>query len=179
MIEEWRDVVGYDDMYKGYYQVSSLGRVRGLDRSDNAGKHQRGRILKQSTSIHGYKLVGLSKNGEVSTKSVHRLVTMAFLENEENKPYINHKDENKKNNNVDNLEWVTPKENSNYGTAIKRRVEKQSKPIKVIYQDDTYEIWESASKFAREYGNGVKRSNVVQVLSGDKKSHHGLRFEYV
>lgn len=180
MIEEvWKDILDFDGLYKGYYQISNLGRVRSLDRVDSLGRKQIGCILIGSNSWNGYRQVSLKRNSKSKTFRVHRLVANAFLENNDNKPQVNHKDEDKHNNNVKNLEWVTIKENANYGTRNERLAKSQSKPIKVIYQDDTYEIWESASKFAREYGNGVKRSNIVQVLSGDKKTHRGLRFEYV
>lgn len=179
MNEEWRDVVGYDDMYKGMYQVSNMGRVRSLDRIDSVGKRQHGRILKAHPNSRGYMQVYLMKNGNGNSITVHRLVATAFIDNLDNKPYINHKDEDQHNNNVNNLEWVTAKENVNYGTALERRIKSQYKKIMVIYQDNTYEYWESATTFAKEYRNGVKSSNIVNVLKGKRKTHKGLRFEYV
>lgn len=107
MNEEWRDVVGYDDMYKGMYQVSNMGRVRSLDRIDSVGKHQYGRVLKYGDSGDGYKMVVLTKNAKSRGVKVHRLVAMAFVENKDNKLVVNHKDEDKYNNTPDNLEWVT------------------------------------------------------------------------
>lgn len=175
MNEEWRDIVGYE----GYYQVSSLGRVRSLDRLNSRGVPLIGNIMKSNSNNKWYKVVILNKNSNKKTFKIHRLVAKAFIHNPENKPFVNHKDENKNNNNVDNLEWVTPKENSNYGTRNKQISEKNSKPIKVIYRDNTYEIWESATIFAKEYGNGVDKRNIVAVLKGRRKTHAGLRFEYV
>lgn len=172
--EEWRDVVGYDDMYKGMYQVSNMGRVRSLDRIDSIGRHVKGRIISLRLNNYGYMRAILMKNGKQYTRTVHRLVALAFIDNPDNKRDVNHKDEDKTNNNVDNLEWMTQKENINYGT----RNERASKPIKVIYQDNTYEIWESASVFSQEYGNCVKQGNIVAVLKGRRKTHGGLRFEY-
>lgn len=174
MNEEWRDVVGYE----GYYQVSNLGRVKSLERIDSNKHLVKERILKQS--MRGkYLKVELSRSGSPAIFSVHRLVAKAFSENKENKPVVNHINEDKLNNNADNLEWVTYKENSNHGTVIDRRVKKRYIPIKVIYQDNTYEIWESATVFAKEYGNGVTKQNIVAVLKGRSKTHAGLRFEYV
>lgn len=118
MNEEWRDVVGYGDMYKGMYQVSNLGRVRSLDRIDSVGKHQYGRVLKYGDSGDGYKTVVLTKNAKSRTIKVHRLVAMAFVENKDNKLVVNHKDEDKYNNTPDNLEWVTHKENVNYMAQV-------------------------------------------------------------
>lgn len=178
MIEIWKDVILLDNFYKGYYQVSNLGRVRSLDRIDSMGRKQKGCILQGSNSWNGYKQVSLKKNSNSNTFRVNRLVAITFIPNPYNKPQVNHLDEDKTNNKVDNLEWVTIKENANWGTGIKRSAKNRSKRIKVIYQDDTYEFWESATAFAREYGNGLIRSHIVSVLTGNRKTHAGLRFEY-
>lgn len=172
--EEWRDVVGYDDMYKGMYQVSNFGRVRSLDRLDSICRCVKGHVLSLRLNNYGYIRVSLTKNGKTNTIPVHRLVAIAFIYNPENKRDVNHIDEDKTNNNASNLEWMTQKQNINYGTRNKRA----SKPIKVIYQDNTYEIWQSASVFAKEYGNYVAQQNIVKVLKGRRKTHRGLRFEY-
>ena len=73
------------------------------------------RILKQSANENGYRRVQLSKNGKIKCFQVHRLVALAFVPNIENKTQVNHIDENKENNKADNLEWVTARENNNYG----------------------------------------------------------------
>lgn len=175
--EVWRDVVGYE----GLYQVSNLGRVKSLDRlingrcSGHKTKFEE-RILKTFTNKKGYYRVGLVKNRKQIKYFVHRLVAIAFIPNPENKPYINHKDETPYNNNVNNLEWVTPKENSNYGTLIERSAKSHSKPIKFIYRDDTYEVWESQTALAREFK--IEKSGINMVLKGRIKAYHGLRFEY-
>lgn len=99
MEEEWRPVKGYE----GLYEVSNMGRVKSLHASQ-------GRILKQGTS-HGYMLVNLCKDGICNMKQVHRLVATAFIRNPNNYEVVNHKDGNKKNNTVDNLEWCTQRYN--------------------------------------------------------------------
>lgn len=102
LVEElWQDIDGYE----GLYMISNLGRVKSL--------HGKGRILKQSNS-NEYSHVSLYKNGNGKTLLVHRLVGNAFVPNPENKPEINHKDGNKRNNVVTNLEWVTARENQNH-----------------------------------------------------------------
>lgn len=115
MQEIWKDIKGYE----GLYQVSNLGRIKSLKRqrevnlmySTKATVPER--ILKYGTS-QGYLAVTLAKN-KVNTKiRVHKLVALNFIPNPENKPHINHKDGNKHNNSVDNLEWVTPKENTKH-----------------------------------------------------------------
>jgi len=172
MIEEWRDIEGYE----GYYQVSNLGRVRSVDRFDDRGFHQRSCILKSTDNGKGYRTVGLTKKAKGKRVRVHRLVAHAFIPNPDNKPYVNHKDETRDNNNVDNLEWVTHKENINYGTHNDRVAKANSIPIKVIYPDNTYEYWESATIFARE--NGLKQANISSALLGKVKKAYGLKIEH-
>lgn len=108
MNEEWRDIKGYE----GKYQVSNLGRVKSLN-------YNREKILKPRNS-NGYLRVELHKKGKGKNCLVHRLVAEAFIENPNNYPIINHKDENPSNNIVSNLEWCTYKHNNNYGTHNKR-----------------------------------------------------------
>lgn len=105
--EEWRDVPGFD----GVYQVSNLGRVRSLPRKVwNYTKP--GRIMADYCKPNGYKTVGLSHGGKHCKHAyVHRLVAQAFIPNPENLPEINHKNFDKKDNRVSNLEWVTSAEN--------------------------------------------------------------------
>lgn len=139
MIETWKNVKGYE----GMYQVSNLGRVKSLSRSiyDSRGYtvYRKGKIKKPSFDKNGYPQIGLCKNGTVVTRKIHRLVAEAFIPNPENKPEINHKDEDKANNCVDNLEWMTEKENVNYGYGAKRRAKsnqllakQQAKPVQCI-----------------------------------------------
>ena len=116
MKEEWRDIKGYEDLY----QVSNLGRVKSL--KDNKGNY-REKILSNSTTTQGYLFVHLYKNGKVKLFTVHRLVAMHFIDNSNNYKEVNHKDENKSNNCVENLEWCTREYNNNYGTKNKRHSE--------------------------------------------------------
>lgn len=117
MEEIWKDVVGFE----GVYQVSNLGRVRSL----GFDIWHKGRILKPHLDSRGYYLmVGLNRNKHPHHKNVHRLVAEAFIPNPNNYPCVNHKDECKTNNNVDNLEWCTYEYNMNYnnGAAMKRAI---------------------------------------------------------
>lgn len=112
MEEIWKDVVGYE----GYYQVSNLGRVRSLDRIASNGRKIKGKILSAKVNTPPYyPRVSLSVNGKMKLVQVHRLVAQAFVYNPdpEHKTQVGHKDESRTNNRADNLEWVTPKENSN------------------------------------------------------------------
>ena len=121
-MEKWKPIEGYE----GLYMVSDKGRVKSIDRivHRNRGttKMLHGRIIRQQKGTNGYLFVTLSKQGKIKPLGVHRLVAMAFVDGHEAGLVVNHKDENKHNNNASNLEWVTLKQNANYGTAIVRRV---------------------------------------------------------
>ena len=112
-MEEWRDIKGYE----GRYQVSNLGRVRSL--RDNHGNY-REKIRATILNKEGYNYISLYKEGKIKMCLVHRLVAEAFIDNPNNYKEVNHKDENKQNNSVSNLEWCTAEYNCNYGTRNKR-----------------------------------------------------------
>ena len=136
MIEEWRPVVGYE----GLYEVSNTGRVRSLDRYvKGKGKSyflHKGRVLSPAIKPEGYLIVRLQRR----TFYIHRLVTAAFLPNPDNLPEVNHKDEDKTNNRVENLEWCDHKYNMNYGT---RNIRSRDTHIKNGY-------WSGLSKEEKE-----------------------------
>lgn len=128
--EEWRDIIGYE----GKYQVSCFGRVRSVERVIktnrlNITKLVKGRIMKLKLRREGYLEVNLWLDGKYKTHKVHRLVAMAFIVNPNNYKEINHKDENKANNHINNLEWCTSKYNANYGGRNKRCALSKSKAV--------------------------------------------------
>ena len=112
--EIWRDVAGYE----GYYQVSTVGRVRSLNRiikrANNSPVLRKGVMLTPQKDKDGYLIVGLKMGGKEYKAKVHRLVAEAFIPNTKNKPIVNHLDGDKGNNAVNNLEWCTVKENSHH-----------------------------------------------------------------
>lgn len=180
--EIWRPVPNYE----GFYEVSNAGRVKSVYRYK--------RILKPMISNTGYERVDLFKNKVREQFSVHRLVAMAFIQNPYNKPYVNHKDENKLNNCADNLEWVTPIENCNYGTAVKRRTQHFdythrrinnseqiaacSKPIAQYTKDGQFiRKWKSATECCQ--ANGWTMSNVRRAATGKHKTAYGYVFKEV
>lgn len=111
MEENWKNIEGYE----GLYQVSNFGRIRGLDRvverKNNNPTTIKGRVKNNQQYVNGYLFVALCKNGIKKPLSVHRLVANSFIPNPDNKPEVNHKDLNKHNNHVDNLEWCSHSEN--------------------------------------------------------------------
>ncbi len=135
-MELWKDITGYE----GLYQVSNLGRVKSLDRqvkSKNGSiAAKKGKLLKQTKRTKGYLCVNLSSNGKSKCIEVQRLVALEFLPNYSGKPCVNHKDENKENNCYQNLEWVTYKENNEYGSRIEKasKARINGKLSKKVYQ---------------------------------------------
>lgn len=112
MLETWLPVKDYE----GIYEVSDLGRIKALDRyvMNNGGlQHKHERILKPHKNNQGYLMVVLCKEGKIKPIGVHRVVAMAFIDNPEDKPVVDHIDTNPLNNCVDNLRWATVKENAN------------------------------------------------------------------
>lgn len=166
MNEIWKDIEGYE----GLYQVSNLGRVKRV---------KTGRILKgcKDRYGYGYLLVSLYKNGSQSTKRIHRLVAQAFIPNPENKPEVNHIDENKTNNMISNLEWSTSKENINHGTRTERAGKTLSIPIIAtsIKTGKSTEFY-GVSECARQLD--LNRGNITSVLNGRLNHTGGYTFKY-
>lgn len=160
MNEIWKDIEGFE----GLYQVSNLGRVKRV---------KTGRVLKGCKYRGGYLMVRLYKNNIRSNKTIQRLVADAFIPNSENKPQVNHIDEDKTNNMVSNLEWMTAKENCNHGT----RNERTSIPI-IATNIKTGESQEFYG--ARECGRqlGLDPSSITKVLKGKRKQTGGYTFKY-
>lgn len=163
MTEEfWKDIKGYE----GLYQVSNLGRVKSLKRGSE-------RILKPRVKSSGYIEVVLYKNSKPKNIRVNRLVAQTFIPNPEDKPQVNHIDEDKTNNMVSNLEWVTAKENMNHGT----RNERISKKIKVIdIANGEYNYYYSTRECGRKLG--LNPPSITNCLKGRLRQTGGYMFEY-
>lgn len=168
---EWRTIEGFED-----YAVSDTGLVMRI-RFKRMGRDN---ILKPRDNGRGYYRVTLMKDAKPHQLSIHRLVALAFIPNPNNLPFINHKDENPSNNNVDNLEWCDAKYNNNYGT-VKERLSKSHKGYKhtaeakekisnnnakakskPVYCDGL--IFESGAACARYYN--ISQSSISDYLTG-------------
>ena len=146
-MEEWRDIKGY----KGYYQISNFGRVKSLPRDVGSNRCKNETIMKTSLDKDGYEHLVLRKNGKQRHFRVNRLVAEAFLENPNNYLQVNHKDEDKTNNNVNNLEWCSAKYNVNYGS----RTEKASKKVICVTTGKIFKSIAEASKYYNLRGNHI------------------------
>lgn len=175
--ECWRWIPGYE----GIYQVSTRGRVRSVDRwvtySDGSKHLHEGRILKPARNKNGYFRVDLCRNDKHRNFSIHRLVAMAWIDNSEEKPEINHIDEDKSNNDVYNLEWSTAKENSNFGTRNKRVADRLSKAVQAIDPKTGVVVMEFPST-AEAGRNGFLFRNISLCCLGKQRTHKGFIWRY-
>lgn len=181
-MQEWKPVVNYE----GLYVVSNDGQVKSLFRYK--------RTLKQSVGKHGYCTVELFKNGKSKRLLVHRITAQAFIPNPNCFPQINHIDENRLNNSVNNLEWCTAKYNANHGTRNERirqhndystnerkqiaRIngKKVSKRTIQIIPNGIEIRYESAKQASIK--TGIDHSHICDAAKGKRKTAGGCRWEY-
>ena len=172
MQEIWKDVVGYE----GLYQVSNMGRVKSFCQSTKFHK-QKEFILKPSLINTGYEVVTLYSKEKRKKFQIHRLVATAFIPNPNNLPCVNHKDENKENNSVENLEWCDYVYNSNYGTGIERSKEKRLGNKFVVINLDTGEVYQTPKDASR--ATGIHNDSISKVCKGKSKTAGGYRWRYL
>lgn len=189
MQEIWKDIKDFE----GMYQVSNLGRVRSVDRFDNTGRLRKGKIKAPQDNGYGYKIVQMHKDGKQKTSRVHRLVATAFIENPDNKPEVHHIDADTSNNAVENLAWVTSKENNNFPEHIEsikknpnwlRGIKKGAEKSAVVRshrtrftRDNVSLEFSSLTEGARQLG--LHQSSCVKVANGKQKHTQGYKVEYV
>ncbi len=173
--EIWKPVVGWES----YYEVSNLGRVRSKDRvvkySSKEGKdttyHKKGRIISLHNHKAGYKMVTLCGEGLKKKALVHRMVAEAFLPNPENLPQVNHRDNIKDNNKVDNLEWVTNQENATHAVSY---MGTRRTPVIGVKEDGTGIFLRSMSEGKRY---GISPSMIHHCLTGKRQHHKEYKWE--
>lgn len=178
-MEIWKTIKETD----GKYSVSNFGNVRRNEHYTKVGpnkNHYFERILKQYITKDGYCVVRLqSSSGKALTRPVHRLVAIEFLENKNNFSQVNHKDENKQNNNVSNLEWCDEQYNANYGSR-KERLRKHSGIRVAQYspQGELVKIWDSISQASSNFG-AKTTCCIRRVCKGERNTYRGFVWKYV
>lgn len=176
MEEVWADIEGFE----GLYQVSSEGRVRSLDREarhwQGGVRIVKGKEMKPEMNNRGYLQINLSKEGKKRRLYVHRLVWMTFNGTIPDGLQVNHIDEDKTNNKLENLNLMTPKQNSNWGTRNERFAKAQSKPV-VAFDKGENVVFEFSS--ANDAGrNGFNRRHLLACCRGERKTHRGYSWKY-
>lgn len=181
-MEEWKNIDGYEG-----FQVSNKGRVRSIDKivKGNGGSTflKKGKILKTHINNFGYIVINLWVNNSFKHHKVHRLVAEAFIPNPQNLPQVNHRDEDKTNNSVDNLEWCDNKYNCNYGTHNKRMANtltNRKDQSKKVYQYTLDNKLVSEYQSINEAGriNNCYSQNIGKVCKGYTKTYKGFKWSY-
>lgn len=173
-IEIWKDIPEYE----GLYQVSNFGKVKSLPRNTTKGG-----ILKPRKNRGGYLQLQLTKNGIRKTFTIHKLVALAFILNPENLPCVNHKDENKENNHVDNLEFCTIQYNNCYGSRIERMSKNISLSLKGKYVGENSPFYgkhhtEETKQKLRKPKSEEHKKKLSQALKGKRKTSGGYIWRY-
>lgn len=176
--EIWKDILGFE----GLYQVSNLGRVKSLERIDARGHRVKEKILKPTINHKGYYKASLYKNSKVKKYSVHRLVYEAFNGQIPEGLQVNHINEIKTDNRLENLNLMTCKENINYGTGIERSAKKRingkkSKPVlQFTLEDILIKEYPSIKQVERELG--FDPSHICACCNGKYKQMYGFKWKY-
>lgn len=184
MEEIWKDIKNYE----GHYQVSNYGRIKSIDKFVNSGLKntkkvlRKGKILKQHKRRNAYLGVGLCNGKSQKSKLVHKLVAETFIENPNNYNCVNHKDENKQNNCVNNLEWCSILYNNTYGNRLKKISKSLINNPKISKKVNQYDLngrfikqWESTMEVQRK--TGINNSNISACCLN--KKHYKTAGGYV
>lgn len=150
--------------YEGLYAITSCGKV---------WSYRRKKFLAPRDDKDGYQRVNLCKDGQQKTFFIHRLVAEAYIPNPDNKPQINHKDEVKTNNYLNNLEWATSKENVNYGTRNERSAKSRSIPVYCVELDKVFSSMKEGAQAL-----GLQPGNISACCAGRAKTTGGYHWRY-
>lgn len=175
MEEIWKSIEEYDK-----YEVSNKGRVRNKENK---------RLLTPYISNSGYYMINIRNEQGARNKTIHRLVAKAFISNFSNKEVVNHIDHDKLNNHVENLEWVTQKENCKHSISAGRADTKTAREnlskisSKAVYQKDMegniIKLWESPTQAMKESKGQYKANSIGRAANGGRKSYKGYKWEFV
>lgn len=166
----WKDIKGYE----GLYQISDEGKVRRITAKGDT------KPLKGKEGL--YYTVSLCKNGNKKTYAIHRLVAEYFLDRPEGTTEVNHKDGDKHNNNVSNLEWVTQAENQRHASNVIKRhpFGKAPRKVRCLDSDGNFvKEYESVSEASRAIGTSYSRVGITMACKGEYQTAYGYRWEYV
>ena len=168
-MEEWRNIEGYERLY----QVSNMGRIKSTQYHN--GTYER--ILKPNKDKKGYLTVHLYKNGKRKWVSVHKIVAQAFIDNPDNLPCINHKNENKSDNRVKNLEYCDYTYNNNYGSRNQQVSDKLSKRVQQYSLKGEF-IADYPSTQEVERKLGFNHGYISKCCLGKYKTAYGYIWRY-
>ena len=176
-VEIWKPIPGYLN-----YKVSNFGRVKSIQRLDARGERRKGRILKQAKNPRGYMMVTLYEDGKRTTVTVHKLVMSAFAGERPDGLEVNHIDENKNNNSLENLEYVTRLQNIHHGTrterATRHMINNPRKSKRVIqYTLDGDFVSEYPSQFEAMRQTGICNRDISAACNGKRKHAGGYKWE--
>lgn len=172
MIEVWKDIPSYE----GLYQASNLGRIKSFARNST-----RGGVLKQVDRGVGYYKVTLCKGGKTKQFNVHSIIAAVFLPNPNNYKYVDHIDENRKNNRIDNLQWCTAKQNLYFRDGVYRRaITRRGKDKRVISQYSLAGKKIKEFKTLHEAAKAVngQAQNIWKVVKGKRLNAYGFNWRY-
>lgn len=166
--EVWKDIEGFE----GLYQVSNYGRIKSLHARKGTGK-----LIMKPKNSRGYQVIKLAGRNGKKFFSIHRLVAKTFMPNPHNLPCVNHKNENKADNRVENLEWCSVRYNNMFGTRTKRVKEKVAKPILQYDLNGNFiKRHESICDAGKELNISI--GNISQCLHKRYKQANGYVFMY-
>ena len=171
-MEVWKDITGYE----GLYQVSSLGRVKSLERFKLDGRRCAERIMKPSADLGGYLSCELCNDGRGKRFLIHRLVAEAFLQNPDNKREVNHINGIKSDNSIENLEWSTSSENTIHAYRHGLEVKPTRAVLQFDLQGNFIREWASAQEAAPS--TGTYKSNICHCCKGRLKHAGGYIWKY-
>lgn len=178
MIEIWKDIRGFE----GIYQISNLGNVRSITRDVFINhptkphyRHIKGKPLSAIRDKDGYLVISLFKKGKEKNVKIHRLVAEAFIENNDNLPQVNHKDGNKENNIVSNLEWCSNLYNQLHAYRIGLKKTKQIAKIN-LHTNKILKIYSSLPSICEDLA--IDPSTLIKVCKGKRNHHKGFKWTY-
>jgi len=185
-MEIWKPVPNY----QGHYEISSHGRVRSINKTVSSGiRHntqvvRKGKVLKPNVKRNGYLTVDLSKDNTVKTMTIHRIEAVTFLENPEDKPQVNHRDGNKSNNMISNLEWFTCSENQKHRYEVLGHVGRRKQVLCVEtgekHSSSKYAaLWLNQIKFQHSKQTTAMARKIRQCCVGEKTKAYEYHWKYV